>query len=131
MITNRLARISHEFHQKFARDPFAVILQTMDLPLAQFAARATDGDIFQRTAEAAHCVPFEVRQDNQRIIIGKVRANRNFFEVQAAVDMIYSFPDERKKSLIERIESRSGLRQLSAMAQHQMGTSNYELITIA
>ena len=49
---------------------------------------------------------------------------------QAAVDMIYSFPDERKNSLIERIESRSGLRQLSAMAQHQMGTSNYELITI-
>ena len=49
---------------------------------------------------------------------------------QAAVDMIYNFPDERKNSLIERIESRSGLRQLSAMAQHQMGTSNYELITI-
>lgn len=50
---------------------------------------------------------------------------------QASVDMIYNFPDERKKSLIERIESRSGLRQLSAMAQHQMGTSNYELITIS
>lgn len=49
---------------------------------------------------------------------------------QAAVDMIYSFPDDRKNSLVERIESRSGLRQLSAMAQHQMGTSNYELITI-
>ena len=49
---------------------------------------------------------------------------------QASVDMIYNFPDDRKKSLIERIESRSGLRQLSAMAQHQMGTSNYELITI-
>ena len=49
---------------------------------------------------------------------------------QASVDMIYGFPDDRKKSLIERIESRSGLRQLSAMAQHQMGTSNYELITI-
>ena len=35
-----------------------------------------------------------------------------------------------KASLIERIESRSGLRQLSAMAQHKMGTSDYELITI-
>lgn len=49
---------------------------------------------------------------------------------QAAVDLIYAFPDNRKHSLIERIESRSGLRQLSAMAQHQMGTSNYELITV-
>ena len=49
---------------------------------------------------------------------------------QAAVDMIYSFEDERKNSLVERIESRSGLRQLSAMEQHGMGNPNYELITI-
>ena len=49
---------------------------------------------------------------------------------QAAVDMIYNFPGNEKNSLIERIESRSGLRQLSAMAQHHMGTSDYELITI-
>ena len=49
---------------------------------------------------------------------------------QAAVDLIYKFPDERKDSLIKRIESRSGLRQLTAMAEHQMGTSNYELISI-
>ena len=49
---------------------------------------------------------------------------------QAAVDMIYNFPDERKYSLITRIESRGGLRQLSAMEQHQMGTTNYELIEI-
>ena len=49
---------------------------------------------------------------------------------QASVDMVYAFPDNRNHSLIERIESRSGLRQLSAMAQHQMGTSNYELVTI-
>lgn len=49
---------------------------------------------------------------------------------QASVDMIYNFPDDRKKSLVERIESRSGLRQLTAMAEHKMGTSNYELITV-
>jgi len=49
---------------------------------------------------------------------------------QASVDMVYAFPDNRKNSLIDRIESRSGLRQLSAMAQHKMGTSTYELITV-
>lgn len=49
---------------------------------------------------------------------------------QAAVDMIYNFQGDEKNSLIERIESRSGLRQLSAMAEHQMGTTNYELIDI-
>lgn len=49
---------------------------------------------------------------------------------QASVDMIYGYPGDEKNSLIERIESRSGLRQLTAMAQHQMGTSKYELVTI-
>lgn len=49
---------------------------------------------------------------------------------QASVDMIYNYPGDEKNSLIERIESRSGLRQLSAMAEHQMGTSKYELISI-
>ncbi|MBR3747945.1 MAG: DUF362 domain-containing protein [Selenomonadaceae bacterium] len=49
---------------------------------------------------------------------------------QASVDMIYNFPDDRKKSLIERIEKHSGLRQLTAMAEHKMGTTNYELITV-
>ncbi len=49
---------------------------------------------------------------------------------KAAVDMIYNFGDERKNDLIERIESRGGLRQLSAMAEHEMGSSDYEIISI-
>ncbi|MBQ7454712.1 MAG: DUF362 domain-containing protein [Selenomonadaceae bacterium] len=49
---------------------------------------------------------------------------------QASVDMIYNFPGNEKNSLIERIESRHGLRQLSAMAEHKMGTNKYELVTI-
>ena len=49
---------------------------------------------------------------------------------KAAVDMIYNFPDDRKNDLITRIESREGRRQLSAMEEHQMGTPNYEIISI-
>ena len=49
---------------------------------------------------------------------------------KAAVDMIYNFPDDSKNDLITRIESRNGLRQLSAMAEHEMGTPNYEIISI-
>ena len=49
---------------------------------------------------------------------------------KASVDMIYNFQDDRKNNLITRIESRSGLHQLTAMQKHQMGTPNYELITI-
>lgn len=49
---------------------------------------------------------------------------------KAAVDMIYNFEDDRKNDLITRIESRGGLRQLTAMAEHKMGTPNYEIISI-
>ena len=49
---------------------------------------------------------------------------------KASVDMIYNFPGEEKNSLIERIESRSGLRQLTAMEELKMGTPNYEIVTI-
>ena len=47
---------------------------------------------------------------------------------QACVDMVYAAPDSR--DMIERIESREGLRQLSAMEELGMGSRQYELITI-
>ena len=47
---------------------------------------------------------------------------------QACVDLVYSSPSN--KDLVERIESRHGLRQLSAMAELKMGNPNYELIAV-
>ena len=47
---------------------------------------------------------------------------------QASIDMVYAAPDG--KDLIERIESRSGLRQLSAMKELGMGNNQYDLISI-
>ena len=47
---------------------------------------------------------------------------------QACCDLVYSAPDS--KDLRERIESRHGLRQLSAMAEHKMGNPQYELIRV-
>ena len=47
---------------------------------------------------------------------------------QACVDMVYAAKDS--KDLRERIESRHGLRQLSAMAELKMGNPQYELINI-
>lgn len=49
---------------------------------------------------------------------------------KAAVDMIYKFPGDEKNFLITRIESRSGRRQITAMAEQQMGTHNYEIISV-
>ncbi|MBR1729383.1 MAG: DUF362 domain-containing protein [Selenomonadaceae bacterium] len=47
---------------------------------------------------------------------------------QACIDMVYSAKDSQ--DLRERIESRHGLRQLSAMAEKKMGNPQYELIEI-
>ena len=47
---------------------------------------------------------------------------------QACVDMVFAAPDG--KDLVERIKSRSGLRQLSAMNELHMGNNQYDLISI-
>ena len=47
---------------------------------------------------------------------------------QASVDLVYS--SESNKDLVERMESRHGLRQLSAMRELKMGNPRYELIDV-
>ena len=48
----------------------------------------------------------------------------------ACVDLIYSLPDGGGKDMIERMESRHGLRQLSYMKELGMGNDLYTLIDI-
>ena len=49
---------------------------------------------------------------------------------QASVDMVYALPKAQRADLVERMESRSGLRQLEYMKELGMGTSGYELIVV-
>lgn len=49
---------------------------------------------------------------------------------QASIDMVYALPEAQKHDLVERIESRSGLRQLEYMQIMGMGNPSYELITV-
>lgn len=49
---------------------------------------------------------------------------------QASVDMVYALPEAQRADLVERIESRSGLRQLEYMKELGMGRADYELVTI-
>lgn len=49
---------------------------------------------------------------------------------QAACDLIFGLPEEENRELVERIQSRHGLRQLSAMAELKMGKPQYELIVV-
>ena len=49
---------------------------------------------------------------------------------QASVDLVYGLKDEDHKDLVERMESRHGLRQLSYMKELHMGNDRYHLIDI-
>ena len=48
----------------------------------------------------------------------------------ACIDLIYALPGGGGKALIERVESRHGLRQLSYMKKLGMGSDRYTLIDI-
>ena len=48
----------------------------------------------------------------------------------ACIDLLYSLPDGGGKALIERVESRHGLRQLSYMKELGMGNDRYTLIDL-
>ncbi|MCD8190911.1 MAG: DUF362 domain-containing protein [Clostridiales bacterium] len=49
---------------------------------------------------------------------------------QASVDMVYAMKSHQHKDLVERMESRHGLRQLSYMKELGMGNDRYQLIDI-
>ena len=49
---------------------------------------------------------------------------------QACVDLVYALPEESRRDLVERMESRHGLRQLSYMKEMGMGNDRYQLIDL-
>lgn len=49
---------------------------------------------------------------------------------QASVDLVYAMKEEDRHALVERIESRHGLRQLTYMKELKMGNDRYHLIDI-
>lgn len=49
---------------------------------------------------------------------------------QASVDLVYALREEEHKDLVERMESRHGLRQLTYMKELKMGNDRYQLVDI-
>lgn len=49
---------------------------------------------------------------------------------QASVDLVYALPEDSRHDLVERMETRHGLRQLSYMKEIGMGNDKYKLIDI-
>ena len=50
---------------------------------------------------------------------------------QASVDMVYALPEQQRRDLVKRIESRSGLRQLEYMETLGMGHARYDLVSLS
>lgn len=49
---------------------------------------------------------------------------------QASIHLVYAMPDFMKHTLVKRIESRKGLRQLSAMKALGLGTGEYRIVRV-
>ena len=49
---------------------------------------------------------------------------------KASVDLVYALPEAERRDMVERIQSRSGLRQLEYMKTLHMGNDRYELVTL-
>ena len=60
-----------------------------------------------------------------------ILASRDILTIdQACVDLVYAMKEEDHHDLVERIESRHGLRQLSYMKEMGMGNNRYRLIDL-
>ena len=60
-----------------------------------------------------------------------ILASRDILAIdQACVDLVYAIKEEDHHDLVERIESRHGLRQLSYMKEMGMGNNRYRLIDL-
>ena len=49
---------------------------------------------------------------------------------QACVDLVYAMQEKDRHALVERMESRHGLRQLSYMKEQHMGNDKYKLLDV-
>ena len=60
-----------------------------------------------------------------------ILASRDILAIaQASVDLVYARKEEDRHALVERIETRHGLRQLTYMKELGMGNDRYHLIDI-
>ena len=60
-----------------------------------------------------------------------ILASRDILAIdQASVDLVYALKEDERHALVERMETRHGLRQLTYMKELGMGNDRYHLIDI-
>ena len=92
-----------------------------------FGKRIIFINVMRRMSVDCDCAGIEAEEPTIADI-GILASNDILAIDQACCDLVYAAPDG--KDLIERIETRQGLRQLSAMRELKMGNPQYELIEI-
>ena len=95
-----------------------------------FGKRIAYVNVMRRMSVRCDCAGPDAEEPPTIGDIGMVASTDLLAIDQACVDMVYDKPGGDNKDLIERIESREGLRQLSYMRELKMGNPNYELISI-
>ena len=87
MVYRRLRRLRNALHEHFlTHSPLLGFGARMDHLLADAAVRAADADVLVGATEAAHRMPLEVREHEQRVVIQEMRANGHLREPLAALD---------------------------------------------
>ncbi len=94
-----------------------------------FGSRITYLSVMRRMSVDCDCVGTAAEEPTLKDI--GILASTNLLAIdKAAIDMIYALPEKERHAMVERIESRSGLRQLSYMRELHMGTDQYDLIEL-
>lgn len=92
-----------------------------------FGKRITYINVLRNLSVDCDCVGVKAAKPTMKNI--GILASTDLLAIdQASCDLVFGSPDGT--DLIERIMSRHGLRQLSAMAEHGMGNPHYELIYV-
>jgi uncharacterized protein len=96
---------------------------------AHFGAHITYINVLKNISVDCDCAGAAAAKPSTRDI-GIVGSTDILAIDRASVDLVYALPEEERRDMVERIESRSGLHQLEYMKTLQMGNDQYDLIII-
>lgn len=88
MVDDRFCRLGHALHEFLFFDVPLVVLtgSCVDPGLAYAAVGASDSDILVASAETALSVALEVGQNDQRVVVGKMSADRHLLKPFSSFD---------------------------------------------
>ncbi|MBQ7476601.1 MAG: DUF362 domain-containing protein [Selenomonadaceae bacterium] len=120
--------VPEDFHDWVFKEPFMELMaDSAQATCNYFGKHIVFINVMRRISVSCDCEGVAAAEPTMADI--GICASTDILAVdQACTDMIYNAPDSH--DMKERIESRLGLRQLSAMAEKGLGNPQYELIEV-